>query len=246
MWFARPFQFALLTLLLAATVDAQQIASADLAHPRPHANPSEKQDEEKPADGCRDMVFTVADGALVAEGPPNRIEVDILKIGNGHLMIGDDVEGTIRLQNTGSQPIRIPWSTDVAISGHSQELNHGSWEMGLFRIKLANKANKTIELSSTSQILFASPSVSGSTLNIGPGEWITARISFRVEAQNPEYGQVKEGASELIVEWVQVSRTRDVKDCTVTLGNYTFDPSYRQSNPSLAVTVEPKRPSPTK
>jgi hypothetical protein len=246
MCFARPLLFALLTVLLAATVGGQQIASADLSHPRVVASLSEKTGQEKPAVGCRDMIGGVADGYVVAADQPNRIQVEILKIDDEHLMIGADVDGTIKLENTGSQPIRIPWSTDVATTAHSQELNHSSWETGGFRIKLKNKDSTSVELRSTSQILFASPSVSESTLTIRPGEWITVRISFRVEAQNPEYGQVQEGASELIVEWVQISRTREVKDCTVTFGYYNFDPSYRQTNPHLTVTVEPRRHAPTK
>jgi hypothetical protein len=88
--------------------------------------------------------------------------------------------------------------------------------------------------------LYASKFVSGSSLTVKPGEWITARISFRIAVQNPKFEEVNLGRAALAMEWFQTVRTRIGKDCGVTLGYFPYDSFYNNENRVEVRNVEIK------
>jgi hypothetical protein len=231
---------ALLMLVLTVSSHAQQIASVDLAHP-PAALADSDQNQQKDdfSGGCGRSVVGFADGVVVNDDhAPRKIEVEFISVSDTTLVVGSNVEGTIKLKNVGTKPIQIPWNTDFLTTQNGQDPTVRAWEVGIFRIELKSAKNSDAELKGTSQLLFGSKLVSGSMWTVKSGEWITAQISFKVEPQAGTHQQVTQGQFELLVEWSQTARTRRVKDCGVTLGYYSYGAYYQQSNPRIAVKVE--------
>jgi hypothetical protein len=229
-----------IALLFGTAVQAQQIASTDLTHPPsylPNANTAQEKIDYP--NGCKIMATGYADGEIVMQNSePRKIKVELISISTATLAKGADITGTVKLQNTGSEQIEIPWSTDDRTAHLRQDSYNRAWEVGKFEVKLKGKDNYSAELKSTSAILFSSSFVTGSTLIVKPKEWTTAQISFKVEEQNPAYEKIEEGPSELVVEWAQISRTEKVEDCNLMQGFYPYAGSYQQSNPPTAVKVE--------
>jgi hypothetical protein len=237
---SRVCETAFLLLILPVSSHAQQIASVDLAHPRVvHAGSDQDQENVKLPENCGRPGVSFADGEVVNDDlQPRKIEVEFITVSNTRLVAGENVEGTVRLQNVGDKPIQIPWSTDFRTTQNGEDPNLRSWEVAGFRIALLGAKNNNVGLKSTSQVLFASKLVFDSTLTVKSGEWITAQISFKVEPQEGTHQQVTPGQFELFVEWSQTAYTREIKNCGLTLGNYSYSGVYRQSNPRIAVTVE--------
>jgi hypothetical protein len=236
---ARICQIVLFASLLTIPAHAQQIASADLAHPLVAiADANDKQEKDEVLKECEKR-GGFRDGFTMAEDhEPRRIKVEVVKISSTQLEVGSDLEGTVKLQNLGKQPIQIPWNTDFRTTKEGQDPKDRSWVVGEFRIKLKNKEDDSTELTSLSQVLYSSDFVSGSTLTLKQGEWITAQISFRMEARHPAYEEVKEGPSMLVAEWFQTNRTHKETDCGVTFGYYPYTLFYQQDNPPIVVGVE--------
>jgi hypothetical protein len=96
-------------------------------------------------------------------------------------------------------------------------------------------------LKNSSEWVYGSKFSAGSLLTLQPGEWITAKVKFTLEA---EYlyrpGELGEGESQFLVEWKQVGRTRNVKDCGVWYGYFQYDHFYEQTNLPLTVQITPK------
>lgn len=247
-WLARRVcEIAFLALVPAASSHAQQIASTDLAHQAVTVvDPHQERNEDEFPTSCGKPGVGFADGVVLTDDrKPRKIEVELVTTSNTRLLIGTNVEATIRLKNVGAEPIQIPWSTDFHTTENGQDPKTRSWDVGWFQPKLkSTEPNNNAELKSMSQNLFASKLVSGSSLTIRSGEWITAQISFKVEAQNPTFEQVKQGTAELSVEWSQTARTRRVAGCGVTLGYFTY--IYQQNNPSITVAVENEQSDTTK
>jgi hypothetical protein len=239
---------AFLVLALAASSHAQQIASIDLAHaPVALADSDQNQKQNEFTQGCGKSVVGFADGVVANDDhEPRKIQIEFITVGDTRLVVGGNVEGTIRLQNVGTKPIQIPWSTDFRTTQNGPDPTVRAWEVGIYRVELKSEKNSNVELKSTSKVLFASKLVSGSTLTVRTGEWITAQISFKVEPREETYQQLTQGKFEPSVEWSQSARTSRVKDCGVTLGYYSYDGYYQQSNPPISVTVENESDDTTK
>jgi hypothetical protein len=128
-----------------------------------------------------------------------------------------------------------------------QDPDNRSWEFGEFRMSIRDKQNTHYydRLVTTSQPLYASQFVPGSNLTLKPGEWITARISFRIEVQNPTFEEVNVGTAALAMEWFQTVRTRVVKDCGVTLGYFPYDDPFESRNRTVIAKVQIERPTVT-
>lgn len=115
-----------------------------------------------------------------------------------------------------------------------QDPDSRSWEVAEFEMSIRDKTNPNYydRLVTTSQPLYASRFVPDSFLTLERGKWITARISFRVEVQNPKFEELSIGTNILALEWLQTGRTRRVKDCGVMIGYYPYDdyePSHSRS-----------------
>jgi len=95
----------------------------------------------------------------------------------------------------------------------------------------------------TSQPLYGSEFVPGSNLSLKPGEWITARISFRIEVKNPKSEKLKVGRADLAMEWFQTGRTRVVKNCGVTFVYFPYDGPFESLNRRVVLECRSNIPS---
>jgi hypothetical protein len=245
----RIFQTTILTFTLTISVHAQHLASKDLLRP-PVAVTAPDQAEEKPEypNGCSKMGVGFADGVTLAEDKtPRKLRVGLVKISRRKFTIGSEIIAAVKLQNIGSKSVLIPWSTDFRTTMDGQDPDNRSWEFGEFRMSIRDKQNPYYydRLVTTSQPLYASQFVPGSNLTLKPGEWITARISFRIEVQNPTFEEVNVGTAALAMEWFQTGRTRVVKDCGVTLGYFPYDDPFESRNRTVIAEVQIERPTVT-
>lgn len=243
----RTFRTFSLTLLMAASAEAQQVASKDLLRTATEiAAPSQKVDEPEHPKGCEKMDFGIMDGVtLASDKRPRQIKVELVSVSDTTLIAGSEIVATVKLQNAGHDPIQIPWSTDFQTTQDGQDPDHRTWEFGQFRIALRNQKNQYDRLMNTSKPLYGSTFVPGSMLTVKPGGWIIAQISFRVEVEDPRFEEIAEGPADLAVEWFQTVRTRSVKDCGVILGYYPYDGFYQHENRALVRKVDVRVPTKT-
>jgi hypothetical protein len=241
------FRTVSLTLLMATSAEAQQVASQDLLRlPTVVAAPSQKEEKPEYPNGCEKMGVGFVDGVTMAKDRiPRQIKVDLVSISDTNLIVGSEIIATMKLQNAGSNPIRIPWSTDSQTTLDGQDPDNRTWEFGQFQVALRHKKNQYDVLMNNSQPLYGSMFVPGSMLTIKPREWITARISVRVAVEHPAYEKITEGPADLAVEWFQTVRSRVVKNCAVTLGYFPYDSFYDHENRVVVRKVKIRPPAET-
>lgn len=233
----RVLQTTMLVLGFASVVHAQRVASKDLLRPPAVATPataSQTAQEPDSANGCSSLHMAgIADGVTLDEDKkPRKLRVGLVEISSKKLAIGSEIVATAKLQNVGDKSVQIPWSTDFRTTVDGQDPDSRSWEFAEFRMSIRDKKNPNYydKLVTTSQPLYASRFVPGSYLTIEPGQWITARISFRIVVQHPEFEELSVGRNTLAMEWFQTGRSRTVKDCGVTLGYFPYDDPFGPVN----------------
>ena len=239
--------FLLTTLTISAR--AQEIASKDLLRTATASSAmSPIQIEEKPENpnGCRKMgAGGYVDGVTLDEDKkPRKLRVELVEISTRKLTIGSEIIATAKLQNVGGKSVRIPWSTDFRTTMNGQDPDSRSWEVAEFRMSIRDQQNPKYydKLVTTSSPLYASRFVPDSYLRIEPGQWVTARISFMVVVQNPEFEKLNVGTNTLAMEWFQTARSRVVKDCSVTLGYFPYDDPFESVNRSEVAEVQVEGP----
>jgi len=229
-----------LALVVATSVHAQEIATKDLLRP-PGVDSAPIPPEEHPKNpnGCSKMSTGFADGVTLQKDKEQReIRVELVRISTKKLAISSEIIATAKLQNEGKNPIHIPWSTDFQTTLSGQNPDDRFWEFGEFRMSIRTDQNTYYtRLVTTSQGLYSSELVPDSSLTLKPGEWITARISFRIKVQNPEFETLKAGKAGLGMEWFQTGRTRRVRDCGVTFGYFPYDDMAAPPNRRVVANV---------
>jgi len=236
----RIIQPALLIFTLPISAHSQQTASKDLLRPAVVDSAAQTEETHEYPNGCSKMgTGGIVNGVTLANDKvPRQIRVDLVEINKTKLAIGSEVVATAKLQNLGRKSIQIPWSTDFRTTVDGQNPDERSWEFAEFRMSLRDRKNPRYfdQLVTTSQPLYASRFVAGSYLILKPGEWITARISFRIQVQRPEFEELNVGKADLAMEWFQTGRTRVVKNCGVTLGYYPYDAPHGSLNRRVVST----------
>lgn len=231
---SRATQILIIVFIVVIPVWAQQVASIDLTHLITLAKSAEKSTLPK---GCEKILpGVIGDGYMT---PPNRepreISVEIVRVDDKNPAAGSMVQGQVRLRNTSKYPIDIPWNADPNRVELGQDPYHSSWEEGRFNFVL----RATDPLKRMPQALYGSQSVVGSMLKIQPGEWVTANVAFTLELEYPFPGQpIKKGDGQLQVEWEQSWHSRNIKDCSLGSGYFTYRDYYRQQNPAITIQIE--------
>ena len=235
---------------LAISVHSQQIASKNLLRSAVTVTaPVQSEGKPKDLNGCSEFgEGGFRDGVTLPEDKvPRQIRVDLVEINRTKLAVGSEVVVTAKLQNLGRKSIEIPWSTDFRTTMDGQDPDDRSWEFAEFRMSLRDRKNPHyfVRLVTTSQPLYASRFVTGSYLTLKQGEWITARVSFRIRVQNPKFEELNISTTDLAMEWFQTGRTRVVKDCAVTLGYFPYDDAFESLNRRVVARVQIERRSVT-
>lgn len=108
-WLSRACKIAFLALVLAASSHAQQIASTDLAHSVVTiVGPHQEQDKNEFASSCGKPGVGFVDGVVTDDRKPRKIEVELVTISDTRLVIGTNVEATVRLKNLGAEKLDYP------------------------------------------------------------------------------------------------------------------------------------------
>src|ERR1700735_239155 len=233
-----------LTLLLANHAFPQQIASVDLTQRLESTQPTERQKVTPLAEACAEPTGGVFDGVVLPDDKrPREISVEFTNLSSVNPQVGSEVVADIRLRNIDKKPINIPWSTDPSVIEKGQSPDHLEWEQGGFEVRLKDHRNNGFVLKSLDMPLYGSKFSPGSQLTIQPGEWVSARMNFKIEDR---YFGTPEGESRLSVEWEQASRTWTRSKCGVTTGWFGYNRGfYKQERPSVTIQVTGSGPAKT-
>jgi len=239
----RSIQYALCLSVLLASVQGQQVGSLDLTQPLQPAEPAEKQGESNLPEGCKTLSGgRIADGWVEPEDHQLReIEVSMISLSEAKPPEGSELQAEVRLRNIGKQSIQIPWSKDPRVKAEGQDPNHITWEAATFEVFLRRKHGNDVRVENSSEWVYGSRFSAGSLLTLQPGEWITAKVKFTLDAEYLYHaGELGEGESQFIVEWHQVSRSWNVKNCGVWNAYFQYDHFYEQTNLPLTVQITRK------
>ncbi len=144
--------------------------------------------------------------------------VAVTKVSNDRPELGGVVEAEVMLKNIGSAPVTIPWVMNPIQLDATKDEDFKEWEIGQFVINLRGK-DRQRRLKSMSKILYSSAYSNGSTLTLRDGEWVTATVNFKLEAESPKVdGAIEPGGGQLIAEWWQEMRTYKRMGCKINAG----------------------------
>ena len=220
----RAAPFVLAVSLLVAPAHGQQSASVDLSNPQESAVDSTTPKRIFLPAGCEEVKhFSQASGVVVGKGDElhdySSIKLEVVHVSETTVKVGGEFEADVRLLNNGKQSILIPWTRDLDEIFNGQDPAHLKWMESFFVASLPRES-----LESLSSSLFASDSLPSSQLLLGPGEWVTATLKFKVEdAFFPKQLPVKAGNYKLSFKWMANEGTRDVtSDCQLSTAELDF------------------------
>jgi hypothetical protein len=235
----RAAKLAVCFCMLTTSAQGQQIASVDLTRVNVPTTSPGKQAQPNGCEGLMPPAF--GDGFVEPPDHETReIVVEMIVVSNHVPSIGGLVQGKARVWNRGTHPIQIPWSVDPTVRGtvqNPQGLKTAvDWEEGTFNVYLQGSGL----LKNLSQPLFSSKSAPGSQITIGPGEWVTVKITFKLELEYPiPERSIKEGDGRLTVEWEQTATSGTIyrNGCLVGSGFDKYSHYYEQQNPPITIRV---------
>lgn len=217
-------------VLVAASTHAQQIGSVDLTHP--------KANTRKSVRGCtRLSAGTIGDSFPSRNGKFRKLTLRIIKLSRSTIAQGDNVDAIVQMRNAGEVAIEIPWSPDPNTSWVGQDPRHLEWSDGDFQVDLidsaGNRFGEGFGLKIVSSDLYGSKVVPNSFLTIQAGEWVTARIRFKLGEES-----IATGAAKISIEWDRTDMSWSVhRDCSVALGYVHYDNYYKQDHPSVTINI---------
>ena len=163
-------------LLLVGNAFAQQIGSVNLTRPPEH--------EALPY-GCKKLLpGTIGDGIAEPEDHvPRDIVVEVVSVKNTKPALRSELTAEVRLQNTGTRSMEIPWSTEFSTIEKGESPVALRWDEGTFEFTLEDKQGRKVLLKSLTGAVYGSKFSAGSELTIKPGEGITAVVKFMLEEE---------------------------------------------------------------
>lgn len=229
------------------SIDLTQSSEVPAAEKKTDSSTSgAKEEKEKVPVGCPQILpGVIGDGFVEPEDYQQRpILVELVKISKDNPTDGREIEAEIRLQNSGTQSIKIPWSTEPGVIEMGQGPFDYEWEGGYFQVLFRAGNPNGVLLISSDKELYGSNFVVGSMLTLEPGQWVTAKVNFKLVAQYfPKEGAFAGRKAELFVQWKQVKRSIRVSDCK--RGNFydRFERFYDEEDRGIIIQVAGKTPS---
>ncbi|MGB2591561.1 MAG: hypothetical protein WAJ96_12995 [Candidatus Acidiferrum sp.] len=243
------------SLIAVSSIPAQEVGSVDLTQSSEtvaaekktdSSAPSGKADKEKLPDGCAQVLpGIIGDG--VVEPPDHELRpilVEVVKVSKDNPTDGSEIEAEVRLQNSGTKSIKIPWSTDTGIIETGQGPFNYEWYGGYFEVLFRAGNPNGVLLISSDKELYGSDLAAGSMLTLEPGQWATAKINFKMVAKYfPSDGAFEGQKAELFVLWREVQRSVTVKDCRGRNFYYRFEKFYEEEDRGIMIQVAGKAPN---
>jgi hypothetical protein len=227
-----------------AFVGPAQIGYVDLTAPPPVV--SKEEADTSLSAGCTNWGGGFADGFIKPDdGKKREITLEFTKISSTVLAQGSEFEAEVRLMNTGHHTIEIPWSTDPATAEAGPVPDHADYEVGEFEINLVNVSGSVIALKSLSSSLFGSKYSTGTERVIAPGQWITARIKTKMDAEYSfDLQSLTEGQAQLTAEWKQRGRywSLNREKCEIWRGTFLYYNYYNQQSKPATITIKKEIP----
>jgi hypothetical protein len=227
-----------LVLSIVATASAQQIGSVDLTRAREH---------KALQNGCKKLSpGLIGDGWPEPEDHlPRDIAVEVISVRERNPALGSQLAAQVRLLNSGTRQIEIPWSTEFSTVERGQSPDALQWDVGTFEFALKDRQGHKVPLKSLPGAVYGSKSSVGSELTVKPGESIVALVKFMLEEEFPIPPlRLKEGEWQLSARWVQTGRTLSVgKDCSAANAYFHYDRYYKQQNPGITIQVNTGGPT---
>jgi hypothetical protein len=220
-------------------ISAQQVGYIDLTVPPPVLK---KMNPEKGLpDGCSKLGGGFFDGAVNPDdGKKREITLELTKLSYTNLSEGSEFETEVRLTNTSTHSIEIPWSSDPAIVEAGPDPDHARYENAEFGIQLVDRGGTVVWLKPLSGSLFGSQFITGSMRRIAPGEWVVAKIKFKVYPKYLEMPVLKKGAAQFTVWWNQQRHGRSLKrtECELWASTFLYNDFYEQKSLPTVVTIQ--------
>jgi|SRR5271168_3267491 len=226
-----------LFLLLVGTAFGQQIGSVDLTRLPGH---------EALPKGCKELVpGAIGDGWPEPEDHVARdITVLVVRVKDAKPTLGAALIAEVRLQNSGTSSIEIPWNTESSAIEKGQNPDARTWDEGTFEFTMKDQEGHEVSLKSLTGSVYGSKYSVGSELTIKPGESVTALVKLKIEDQFaiPPW-RLKEGAWQLSATWVQTGREWYVRNCEATSAYFHYDRFYQQQNPGITIQINAGGPT---
>jgi hypothetical protein len=230
-------------LALISVMPAQQVGYVDLASPPPLFTKPQR-DERLPA-GCSKLGGGFFDGVVdLDDGKKRDIKLEITRLSSGSLSPGSEFEAEVRLTNTGTHTIEIPWNVDPSIREAGPDPDHAYFEVAEFNVRLMDASGTIIWLKPLSGSLFGSQYATGTLRRIAPREWVTTRIKTKLQAEYLDTPALTEGKAQLTAKWKQTRRSWSLKrkECEAWSSTFLYDRYYEQKLMPVVVTIKNNMP----
>src|SRR5271170_6188451 len=165
-------------LFLAGNASAQQIGSVDLTRPPKRV--------DLPNGWKKLLPGIIGDGWPEPEDHvPRNIVVEVVSVKDTKPVLGSELVAEVRLQNSGTQSIKIPWSNEFSSVVKDRSPDSWSWDQATFEFMLKDQQGRKVRLKSLTEALYGSNSADGSELAVKPGESITASVKLALIDEFP-------------------------------------------------------------
>lgn len=210
----------------------EQYGFVDLTKDVPFA--PQKQD---PPAGCKEVTAgIIADGVVNPEdGRPRDIRIEVRKV-EGMPALGSEMSAEVRLLNTGTVNLEIPWSTNPQTIEYGPEKWSRQWDVARFGIDLVGATEGRVSLKDLSGYVYGSKYAAGSFLVLPPNGFVDARVRFKLEEEF-KFGRLKAGTWMVSASWEQTGRGWGVKDCRASNGYFQYADYYKQEKVGMRLEV---------
>ena len=216
---------------------AQQVSHADLREQPTRDQSRDDVPELLRSKECPDREAGALVDGMVESDVPRQILLAITRVSSAHPELGGEIDAEVMLKNIGPAQVTIPWTSDPDHLNASEDDNYKEWETGEFVLSLRASDTK-VRLKSLSGNLFSSRFSNGSALTLRQGEWITATLKVRLEAESPKVdGAIEPGKGDLVAEWRQIQRTYKRVGCQINAGFFPYKKVYQQKQEALALVT---------
>jgi hypothetical protein len=153
----RVFLGVAMTFLLIGLPPVRQGDFVDLTQPPEPSTPAASQEKTPLPYGCKELLpGIIADGWVEREDNlPQDIVVEVVSVSNMKPSLGSGLEAEVRLRNTDTRPLQIPWNRDPRIIEHGQSPDALVWEVGTFEFTLKDQQGHQVSLKSLTESLYA-------------------------------------------------------------------------------------------
>jgi len=174
------------------------------------------------------------------DGKKRKITLELTTVTGTILSAGSEFEADVRLVNSDTNTISIPWSADPAVAKAGPDADHTQYEIGDLDLNLVDSSGSTFELKTLSGGLFGSKYVTGTLLEIAPAEWVAVRIRVKLTTKYFGLPKLTEGKAQLRADWTQDQHAESLNrgTCEAWGSTFLYRDYYDQKSEAAAITIK--------